>query len=63
MKSKHPELYAMLEKVFRQNLFERVNVFSAERKRGRPTFGRNSPCPCGSGKKYKKCCLRRARES
>lgn len=22
----------------------------------RPTFGRNDPCPCGSGKKYKKCC-------
>jgi preprotein translocase subunit SecA len=21
------------------------------------TVGRNSPCPCGSGKKYKKCCL------
>jgi len=21
------------------------------------TAGRNSPCPCGSGKKYKKCCL------
>jgi tetratricopeptide (TPR) repeat protein len=20
-------------------------------------LGRNSPCPCGSGKKYKKCCL------
>ncbi|MDY6934496.1 MAG: SEC-C metal-binding domain-containing protein [Spirochaetota bacterium] len=20
-------------------------------------FGRNEPCPCGSGKKYKKCCL------
>ena len=20
--------------------------------------GRNAPCPCGSGKKYKKCCLR-----
>lgn len=19
--------------------------------------GRNQPCPCGSGKKYKKCCL------
>jgi len=19
-------------------------------------FGRNNPCPCGSGKKYKKCC-------
>ena len=22
-----------------------------------PTAGRNEPCPCGSGKKYKKCCL------
>ena len=21
--------------------------------------GRNQPCPCGSGKKYKKCCMRR----
>ena len=20
-------------------------------------IGRNAPCPCGSGKKYKKCCL------
>ena len=23
-----------------------------------PTVGRNEPCPCGSGKKYKKCCVR-----
>lgn len=23
-------------------------------------LGRNDPCPCGSGKKYKKCCLGRA---
>jgi uncharacterized protein YchJ len=22
-----------------------------------PQTGRNDPCPCGSGKKYKKCCL------
>ncbi|MEA4902883.1 YecA family protein [Desulfitobacterium sp.] len=22
----------------------------------RPKIGRNDPCPCGSGKKYKKCC-------
>lgn len=22
-----------------------------------PRIGRNDPCPCGSGKKYKKCCL------
>jgi len=24
-----------------------------------PKLGRNDPCPCGSGKKYKKCCLDR----
>jgi len=25
-------------------------------RRGDPRIGRNDPCPCGSGKKYKKCC-------
>lgn len=25
-------------------------------KRTEPKIGRNDPCPCGSGKKYKKCC-------
>lgn len=25
-------------------------------KRAEPKIGRNAPCPCGSGKKYKKCC-------
>lgn len=24
--------------------------------------GRNDPCPCGSGKKYKRCCLGRSEE-
>jgi len=24
-------------------------------RRDRPKVGRNDPCPCGSGKKYKKC--------
>jgi preprotein translocase subunit SecA len=27
-------------------------------KRAVPRVGRNDPCPCGSGKKYKKCCGR-----
>jgi len=27
-------------------------------KREEPKVGRNDPCPCGSGKKYKKCCGR-----
>ena len=25
--------------------------------RTEPKTGRNAKCPCGSGKKYKKCCL------
>ncbi len=25
-------------------------------KRTEEKVGRNAPCPCGSGKKYKKCC-------
>ena len=28
---------------------------------GKAPVGRNAPCPCGSGKKYKKCCLKIAR--
>ncbi|MEE8541000.1 MAG: SEC-C metal-binding domain-containing protein, partial [Desulfobacterales bacterium] len=27
-------------------------------KREQKKVGRNAPCPCGSGKKYKKCCGR-----
>jgi uncharacterized protein YecA (UPF0149 family) len=34
---------------------ERFPVFNANR-----DIGRNDPCPCGSGKKFKKCCLKAA---
>lgn len=27
------------------------------------SLGRNDPCPCGRGKKYKKCCLAKEREA
>ncbi|TWU63125.1 preprotein translocase subunit SecA [Crateriforma conspicua] len=27
-----------------------------------PRIGRNDPCPCGSGKKYKSCCMRKTVE-
>lgn len=27
------------------------------------TIGRNDPCPCGSGRKYKKCCGNQQTES
>lgn len=28
-----------------------------------PNIGRNDPCPCGSGKKYKHCCMRKDQEA
>ncbi len=31
--------------------------FQEPYQRETPKTGRNEPCPCGSGKKYKKCCL------
>lgn len=35
---------------------ERASVASKEPYRASPKIGRNDRCPCGSGKKYKKCC-------
>jgi hypothetical protein len=32
-------------------------------RRAGPKIGRNDPCPCGSGKKYKKCCLGKNEET
>lgn len=59
MKQKHPELFSMLQKVFRQDLGSRLQDIRRELTAGPKKFGRNSPCPCGSGKKYKKCCLQK----
>ena len=35
-----------------QDSIDEPDMLAAEGK-----VGRNDPCPCGSGKKYKKCCL------
>ena len=58
MKQKHPELYGMLERIFHQDpesRFKKALRTMVKPKAGQ--LGRNSPCPCGSGKKYKQCCL------
>ncbi len=47
--------------------FAKKDVFAEEEKKNQPIktekVGRNDPCPCGSGKKYKKCCGREALET
>ena len=35
---------------------EEAGVAVEQYKRDTKKIGRNDPCPCGSGKKYKKCC-------
>jgi Mlc titration factor MtfA (ptsG expression regulator) len=57
LKQKNPQVYEMLEKMIRQDtatFLAGVRKFRARR------VGRNSRCPCGSGRKYKRCCLRAA---
>ena len=60
-----------LEKVLHEKAeFLRVNgswlynrearIGPAPFKSAAPKVGRNDPCPCGSGKKYKQCCLLKA---
>jgi uncharacterized protein len=39
---------------FRAAAFERELATTVQR--AAPKVGRNDPCPCGSGKKFKKCC-------
>jgi uncharacterized protein len=46
--------YARMGHTFFQALLE--ESAPEEKSSGRPKVGRNDPCPCGSGKKFKKCC-------
>ena len=50
MAHKHPKLYELLEEIFDHDMDER------QLRKQKNKFGRNSACPCGSGKKFKRCC-------
>lgn len=50
LSGRHPKLYEMLERIFSQEMRSR-NL-----NRNKMSIGRNSPCPCGSGLKFKRCC-------
>ena len=58
MAEKHPGTYALLTKIFQQNPKRRFRLNFREllNPYGK-RLGRNEPCPCGSGEKYKNCCL------
>jgi Mlc titration factor MtfA (ptsG expression regulator) len=56
LQNRDPQLYAMLREMFHQDTRSLLQLPSSSRRR----YGRNAPCPCGSGKKYKHCCLLKA---
>lgn len=58
LQRKNPQLYAMLQSMYRQDT---KGFLASAMGRPRQRIGRNSPCPCQSGKKFKKCCGRNRR--
>ena len=50
-------LYQIVESVF---TLKPLLVPNKPVRREEPRVGRNEPCPCGSGKKYKQCCGKKA---
>ena len=50
----HLKIHLLTEELRAKNAALRREIAAGPRR-----FGRNSPCPCGSGKKFKKCCLDR----
>jgi len=58
---RHEKLRAMYD-LFRERKYghsekKRIQQQVTISSNGTPKIGRNEPCPCGSGKKYKKCCM------
>jgi len=51
----YEEQQAWLKRRERELAKERAQPIRAAQTRTEPKIGRNDPCPCGSGKKYKKC--------
>jgi MtfA peptidase len=50
LESKHPKLYQLMEHIFKQDMSD--IKLTRQKKR----IGRNDPCPCNKGKKFKYCC-------
>ena len=54
------KIYSSATVLFCSNAFSQIFDYITEPKRETPSFtekvGRNDPCPCGSGKKFKNCC-------
>ena len=50
--------HRLVKKIFNATFEKRKPAKRYERSEAGVKVGRNDACPCGSGKKYKKCCMR-----
>ena len=48
--------FAQLRRETAESNLDEEDYYPETYVRPEPKIGRNAPCPCGSGKKYKKCC-------
>lgn len=55
LKKRHRKLRLLYERYRKMN---NIKTFTTPNNTSRKKIGRNEPCPCGSGKKYKICCGR-----
>jgi uncharacterized protein YecA (UPF0149 family) len=66
---KHDQEQRLLEAICVQHEIDHLNGMTIHDRKIVTTIrvekkpGRNEPCPCQSGKKYKKCCERRENEN
>jgi uncharacterized protein YecA (UPF0149 family) len=52
----HPNLYKWKQIVEEKEKYLNERMEESKKTPQNEKIGRNDPCPCGSGKKYKKCC-------
>lgn len=52
-----PDLIPNAVETLHRARLARANPSAPPANQNQPKVGRNDPCPCGSGKKFKKCCL------
>jgi Mlc titration factor MtfA (ptsG expression regulator) len=53
LQEKDPQLYSLLREMFHQDTRSLFDPPSSSRQQ----YDKNAACPCGSGKKFKQCCL------
>ena len=64
LRNSQPEVFGILKRRYKEvknaskAIIKKFSLKEKKEEQPKIEIGRNDPCPCGSGKKYKKCCGR-----